>query len=273
MCVSNSPASFNKTKGYIGEAKTKEHGLVHVLGYQNKVKNETNKPNAMILHFPAKESMGKNNVIDLGEKGKGLLNHMCYFYEERSKSGMKGIVSNSAKIEMFDTGIYTVIISNKPSLINEALKDVSENKRPEINLQLMQWYEDNYPGYSIAVCCFNTSEQTNADPLFWWYKPMNESELFFPAIDCHTGRVPDLTAKVDVDHVLTCSVSEFAPEATDLNKLNKSYFVNEANQEFFPEKFNGANFETMFGQINGDFVIKKDDVKKGLSNFNRIAPK
>lgn len=269
MCISNSKADFSATKGYIGEAQTKEHGLVHVLGYQNSVKNKVDGPNAMILHFPAKELMGKNNVIDLGDKGKGYLKDLCEKFEEKSRGLTKGVYTNFAKVEIFETGIYTVVISNKPSLINEALKEIPENKRPDINPELMLWYEKNYPGYSVAVCCFDAKE-AKAEQLFWWYKPINEDELFFPAVDCHSGGLPQFNETVATDHMLTCAVLDFNPSAANVIKVKdlNDIYLDEKNREFFSDKVMG-NKHRVFNAVNGDFVIKKEDVRTGKPHFRR----
>ena len=279
MCISSKPANFNQTKGYIGEAVTKEHGLVHVLGYQNKVQNKVEVPNAMILHFPASEPMSAKNVIELGDKGKGLLNYFCDYYNNEPKTrGFKNIATNGVKksVEIFDTGIYTVVMSNKPSLITEALKEVPEEKRPDIHPELMDWYEAHYPDWPVAVCCFNSKDtsEVKADPLYWWYKPMNEDELFFPAVDCHSGGLPNLDAKVDVDHILTCGVLEYEAGHTMRNMGDyKNRFMDSNHMEYFVDNIIGQSFQDLSEQTNGDFIIKKSKVKNTICAFERVKPK
>src|SRR5262249_32939186 len=48
------------------------------------------------------------------------------------------------------------------------------------------------------------------------YRPTNPEELFAPALDCHSGAVPDLNAKVDVDH--TIAVSSYLMDEKDFWK-------------------------------------------------------
>lgn len=226
----------------------------------------------MILHFPAREAMGKENVIDLGEKGKGVLDIMCNPFKQHHSRGLKGLVSNSVKLEIFNTGIYTVVMSNKPSLISQALQLVPENKRPAISPQLIQWYEDNYPGYSVAVCCFDNQEAQGAQPLFWWYKPMNPQELFFPAVDCHSGQIPDLTKKVEVDHLLACAVKGIDSSANGARVFDKASLIEEPFQEYFPERIVGADYTFSPPLNNGDFIISKTDVLTGKMKFKRVPP-
>src|SRR5271154_7122843 len=63
MCMSSSPSVMSNTTIYAGEA-THNDEQVHVLAYQNNAASLTNKPNAMILPFPAAKQMGQENVID-----------------------------------------------------------------------------------------------------------------------------------------------------------------------------------------------------------------
>lgn len=270
MCISNDPADFKNTKGYIGEARLKDLGLVHVLGYQNQVQNKSTGPNAMILHFPSKEAMGKKNVIELGDEGANLLNHYCNQFSSSFSRGTKSVASNG--VEIFKTGIYTVVISDKPTLINSALSAIPKKIRPSIHPELMAWYEKVYPGYSIALCCFDNKELVSANPLFWWYKPINEDELFFPAIDAHEGGVPDLSKKVTIDHVLTCSVIDFScPEkTTDVAHLKSS--LPTETHKFLPDTIMGKAYQNLDSQMNGDFIIPKSRLREGHSLFDRRKP-
>lgn len=267
MCVSNNKAQFTGTKGYVGEAQT-PGGLVHVLGYQNKAQNKVTGPNAMILHFPAKEAMTSANVINL--ENKTFLKEMCLLVETEISRG-KGIQSNSHKVEIFESGAYTVVLSNKPTLINEALKSVPKEKRPDINPELMAWYEAAYPGYSVAVCCFSSDKETDAEQMFWWYKPMNEAELFFPAIDAHDGGVPNLAEKVLIDHTITCSIIELSSEARNIQDITHMHEKLGDNKKFFNDKLLGQSFRSQYVS-NGDFVIAKEDLRKGNLNFKRVTP-
>jgi hypothetical protein len=55
MCVSTDRAEFSGTTLYAGRRHHPQHGLIHVLGYQNTAANLATGPNAMLLHLPAIE--------------------------------------------------------------------------------------------------------------------------------------------------------------------------------------------------------------------------
>src|SRR5687768_9616408 len=99
-------------------------------------------------------------------------------------------------------GIYTVFLAQDARDIPAALDQVPPSKQPALNPALFDTYSEWYPDWTIALCCFNNNEPKIADPLLWWYKPMFPEELFLPALDWHTGDVPNLDANVYVDHVL-----------------------------------------------------------------------
>lgn len=280
MCCSSKLAKFEGTQGYIGEVEHPTHGLVHVMGYQNKAKNLFSGPNAMLLHFPAKEEMTASNVIDLGDAGgKKILDQWKdrLFPEDgykMSKSSSRGFTNS---VQVFDTGIYMVVMSPKPSLITSALAEVPENKRPEISAELLAWYETHYPGWTLAVCCFDNRDAIKADPLFWWYKPLDPMRLHFPAVDSHDGTPPKLEHQgrawgVHTDHVIVLGSDKFLPNGK-AEKLKADYrdVLPEASRPFFPERIIGADYRRRRFP-NGDFVAPVLAVRAHKSFVARYIP-
>lgn len=264
MCVSVKEADFSDTKGYIGKKKINGE-IYHVLGYQNNVQNLFEGGNAMILHFPSKEEMNEHNVISVSDNDSNIFDNIFKGFQPKVIHGryMKS-VSNSVKI--FDVGIYTVLMSNKPSLIYEKLKDIPKNKRPEISLELMNWYEKNYKGWSIAVCCFDSKEKIKAKPLFWYYKPIDKNQLIFPAIDSHSGDVPK-KERVLVNHELLISFdTDHGKDISSDKKLLSKDLSNYINDKVLHLKSNLL-------LPNGDFVFKKKELKNGYVKFHRRFPK
>src|SRR5687768_13750503 len=145
MCVCLGPARLSNTILYVGES-TREGKLVHVLGYQNTAQNlafaATSVPsgtpagNAMILPFPAAAPMGKDNVLDTSGC-KGILKDIAEAVKPRSK-GMRSLgdedfgVCFASPVEVFDTGIYTVVLARDPRDIPAALARVPAEKRPDL---------------------------------------------------------------------------------------------------------------------------------------------
>lgn len=278
MCISAAPAEFSGTTGYLGE-RSLDGETIHVIGYQNRPTNLSLGPNAMLLHFPSKEPMSDQNVIDMGERSGDLMKDWRERITPsvRSKGlsrGLDFIATNS--VQIFDTGIYTVVLSSEPSKIYDALERVPSDKRPQISRELLEWYKKNFPNWSVALCCFKETADTKADPLFWWYKPIDESKLLFPAIDCHTGGVPDMNESVYTDHVIVMNSDQWSDDGK-AQKLPKSwmddYEIPEISRKFFPDEMRIIGRQSTQRMINGDFMITADSLHEQRSqDLGRMKP-
>jgi hypothetical protein len=213
MCVSVAQARFTGTILYAGEAMHHQKA-VHVLGYQNTVQNRAevaNSGNAMLLHFPAVPgSMTPSNVIETAQC-PNVLGDMVRALQEPTTGWWSPEGTTASRVaEVFDTGIYTVVLASDARTIPEALNRVPRRKRPPLNAELFDWYERTFPGWPVALCCFDAVDAVRATPMMWWYEPTHPEFLFAPAIDSHTGAPPNLDAEVAVDHwvVLGCRTND-----------------------------------------------------------------
>ncbi len=204
MCCTLRPAQLSKTILYAGEAE-RDGRVVHVLGYMNRARNKVSGPNAMILPFPAAEKMGPNNAFE-SQGCKFILKNMSdaiqlHDYSKGARrGGMLTLGAAAGSVQVFDSGMYTVVLADNARDIPHVLDRVPENKRPAINDEIFGAYADLYRDCPIALCCFESNKDMEAEPLLWWYVPKNEAELFAPALDAHDGHAPDLKAHVSVDH-------------------------------------------------------------------------
>ena len=215
MCVTMGPARLSRTALYVGEVSADGSKPVHAVGYQNKVQNlpgpDGPTGNAMILPFPAVPgTMSQANVIPT-EDCPHILDDMVATVREYDAAlhriatwGCRSLggLPRESKVEVFESGIYTVILAQDARAIAPALDRVSAAKRPLLNPSFFDAYARWYPDWAIALCCFNNSEAAQATPMLWWYEPAHPEELFAPTLDCHTGAVPDLGASVRLDHTL-----------------------------------------------------------------------
>lgn len=288
MCCSVTPrvrVNFSNTVLYGAEVLHPRDGeVVHVLGYQNKVQGQTGPSsmwdllpwggvgNAMILPFPAVPgSMTRANVIDTSGY-RDVLQHVANAIPRPfAASGMLTLSrSHSPKpqrVEVFEAaGVYTVVLADNPRDIPAALNQVPRSKRPALNPELFDAYARWYPGWTVALCCFNTRKARLADPLLWWYRPMHPDRLFLPALDCHTGDVPDLEADVAVGHVVAVSsyrlvqghVVDYKPTVPEhIAPYFRPFVLGERYHKFLP---------------NGDFVCRVDEVADGKFNAERQRP-
>lgn len=289
MCCSVSPGvpvHFSDTVLYGAEVLHPDSGRpVHVLGYQNKVQGQVAPPsllawlpwggsgNAMILPFPARPgSMTRANVVDTSGY-KDVLQHLANAIPRptppvpRFLSVRRSPAVRAPKVQVFKAaGIYTVVLAQDPRDIPAALDRVPKSKRPTLNPALFDAYARWYPGWTVALCCFNTRRARLAQPLLWWYEPMSPDRLFLPALDCHTGDVPDLDADVRTDHVVAVTSYrlqqghpvEYRSRVPDaITPYLRPFVLGRRYNEWLP---------------NGDFVCSLDRLAAGQLTTKRKLP-
>lgn len=199
MCVTARPANLSNTIIYAGEAKVNGTYL-HVLGYQNRAANKAGGPNCMILPIPSAKKMGPNNVVDIS-KCPNILKAYQQAVIVRFRGMTKGISRGIPKgiAQVFDSGLYTVVLAANAMQIGEALGRVAAHKRPSISMELLEAYDRWYQGWPIAVCCFEETA-VEPDPIVWAYEPLVPDHLFLPTLDSHDGGVPKVNHRVKLDH-------------------------------------------------------------------------
>ncbi|MFI8851628.1 hypothetical protein [Streptomyces sp. 891-h] len=261
MCVSLGPAEFSGTTLYMGRVHHPEHGLVHVLGYQNTAVNRADGPNAMLLHLPAR-SMTQENFLDVG-RSSDVLERMVKAVRPRSVAagGMDwmGWEQPTRGVQVFEHDIYTVLLASDPTELPAALDRVPAHKRPGLAPELMRFYAERYPGYAMAVCCFDNTEAAQAKPLLMWYPPLDPEVLTAPALDAHTGRPPGMVGKVPVDHWVLYGSDE-APAGWG-EPVGYSPGVRDRLRGFLPHQVRGEHFSGLLP--NGDFALTHAELLTG----------
>jgi hypothetical protein len=193
MCITFGSARLARTKLYAGEARIAGK-YVHVIAYQNRATSAG--PNAMILPIPAAAPLTEQNVVDT-RTFSGFLDDI---HQATHVASMSAFASRSASLDVrvFNTGSYTVALAERPAAISQALARVPERRRPNVNPAILRAFDELYPGWPLAVCCWDG--KIRAEPLLWWYEPRMPRWLFAPALDAHDGGPPDPNAEVRVDH-------------------------------------------------------------------------
>jgi hypothetical protein len=274
MCVSAAPARFTGTILYHGVRNHAEHGRVHVVGYQNTAQNLATGPNAMLLHLPA-VGMTQANFIDTSGCPRILRDMVASLQPvSRGPAAAPGsaVAHGAPPVQIFEHDIYTVVLATDPTLIPDALAQVPPHKRIPANRPLFDFYAAMYPGYAVALCCFDNREAMQANPLLMWYTPQDSSRFALPAVDCHTGGVPDLRAAVLTDHWVLFGTDEAGPEwGLPVLYMNRASMDGCPAAPFLPDRVIGMPFRGL--QPNGDFVIPYEDVLSGnLRTLHRLTP-
>lgn len=270
MCVSAGLARFSGTIAYCGRRLHAEHGWVEVLGYQNTAVNLASGPNAMLLHLPAR-SVTSRQFLPVGRAGRVLHSMVDAVTPVMRGMGADGNawMGAGAHVEVFQHDIYTIVLAECAADIPAALERVEPRKRPALNRDLFGFYADSFPGYPVALCCFDNAEAAKSRPLMLWYRPLDEDRLVLPAIDCHTGDVPDLSADVPVDHWILFGSDHAGGDwgvPVDYGGEPRRKLL-----DFLPARVIGKH---VTGALpNGDFAIASDDLLRAdLDRVERVTP-
>ncbi|MFO0588156.1 MAG: hypothetical protein U0441_11480 [Polyangiaceae bacterium] len=234
--MSLSEARFSQTRLYAGEAE-RDGKYVHVIAYQNTAISEG--PNAMVLPLPAAVMPGRENILDTRDC-KDFLVAMEKATRRARRNAARGmdLAEVESAADVFDVGSYTVVLAARPQDVADALASVPEEKRPALNPEVLAAFDELYPGWPIAVCCWNG--RIEAEPLLWWFEPMHPKWLFLPALDAHDGKAPDPEAPVSVDHFIAFG-STLEPLGDDVHYAE--WRIPPAVRALLPPKVRGAKVE------------------------------
>lgn len=254
MCITVNHAKLAKTKILsipVGNGN-------HFMAYSNSVRNTSGQPNAMILPIPGKTK--KEWFYDT-TKYKEFLEEIVDnskldedYYGIHSKGISKGILS----AERFQVGNYDVVLSNSMEDLKSYIDSIDENKKPKLNEELVNFFTKTYPNCSFAVCMFDSDKTIDAQPIALEYTPNNPYELFFPTVDSHDGKAPNLTEMVSTDHTFIYEHNgkqdgQLVKESTKLNS-DVPDFLKNRKYRFFNSRSNR--------EINGDTFMSIEDIKE-----------
>ncbi len=255
MCITSRKAHLSQTKIL---SLPLENGN-HFIAYGNSAKNESGKPNAMILPIPGRT---KPEWFHNTAKYKSFLNDIV---KEATLSNWLGLRSRSLKAkslkgdsfgsyEKFQLGMYTVGLADSFDGIAAFLVSLSDEERPEIGEELQQFFRNHYKDWSFAVCCFSSNKTIDAQPIAFEYTPIDPNLIYFPTMDAHDGGAPKLDEEVDVDHT-------FIFEHT--GPREKKYAMEHIELDDVPDFLNRKKYRITpiyeFEQ-NGDTVVRIDEL-------------
>ncbi|MER7585858.1 hypothetical protein, partial [Kitasatospora sp. NPDC097691] len=174
-------------------------------------------------------------------------------------------------VQVFEHDVYTVLLAADPTAIPVALRHVPAHRRPDLDPDLLRFYADHFPDHTIAVCCFDNADAQRAKPLLLWYQPLDPDRLTVPALDSHTGTVPDLDAVVPVDHWVLLSTDQ-APSGWG-EPVDYPGSMRHSLRSFLPDAVVGQYYGEGDDLPNGDFTISHSDLLTGdLDRIERRRP-
>jgi hypothetical protein len=270
MCVSAFPANFSGTKILINEPHPDVMGKpVHVLLYGNTTENWAKgaRPNAMLIGFDNSTPMDQANFIPTTD-----FSHVLDDAVEALMPKQRGLVSLSIDdlmvpkgvIQVFEVGIYTVVLASGGASVGDALHRVPTDKRPGLS-PTYDFFSQKYA--STALCCFNQSAKS--EPIMIWWEPSDPNIFRLPGLDEHSGQVPNLNASVDVDHWLITS-SHRLQQGVPVTYRDEQKIPADV-RKLLPNRVAGRQLTGKFQ--NGDFGIPAPFVHQGnMTNVLRMPP-
>ncbi len=263
MCIALNLANFSQTKigtYLVKNPKTKRYEIVQ--WYANTPEDLSGGSNAMLLLFNTKKGRGmtQKNFVDTTNMPRILADMERAYRGEMSFSKAPPLRSMSTdRVEVFDSGIYKVVLANSAKLIPNALNLVPAEKRPTLGAGLFRWLSKVYDPYqySYALCCFNNQDSGESTPIMVHYEPATTTMLRAPGLDQHDGEAPNLGEWVDVDHLLFWAVEGMK------GGVNVMYRdpIPENIKWMFPTKIVGQEIDGKLPQ--GDFVIGAGPLEEG----------
>lgn len=272
MCITSAPARLSSTTVF-GNRAVLAGKRVHVLGYQNTAHNFSGQPNAMIIPIPSSVALGPDNMIDTRPFGRFMTDYAAAL-RPRERGVMRGGVDRSlgflGEVQTFECGSYTVVLAHDadPTTIKAALDKLPAEKRPTIHEDLLASYERLYPGWHLAICCFN--KDVSGEPLLWWFEPAFDN-LFLPGLDAHDGGPPKLDVQVSIDHSLIVGVDEprgrLAPDAraSHVVRVSEPRGVTDTHRSLFPMQIAGQ-IDKRGTTFNGDWFAD------ATGKIHRVSP-
>jgi hypothetical protein len=228
--------------------------------------------NAMILPIP--DSVDSIEVLDT-TSCPTFLKDVRDALTPRTRGGMRSFGgAKSFSVRIIDFDIYTIVIAADAAAMAEVLasKAISDERRPAINEAMIKAYTEWYPGWSIAVCCFNNSDLQEGKPLLFSYLPSKQEDpdlFFIPTLDSHDGQVPSLKAKVDVDHTIFVATNDMQPNFGQ-HVFYSDRAIEPAIEQRLPKRIAGRQ---LHGQMpNGDLVFRRSDLAAGNFRGLRALP-
>lgn len=249
MCITMATAELKGTLLYAGEGRF-DSRYVHVLAYQNTARSAF--PNAMILPIPAAAPLDHRNAIDTRQFPDFLKKIQAANAPARAIGRGGDGARGRSPAQVFDVGSYTVVLAGDARSISAALDRVPPQKRPPDNAELFAAFEQLYPGWPLAVCCWQGT--IRPEPLLWWYEPLEPDWLFAPALDAHDGGPPRLGEQVEVDHFLAFGSSSYEGG----NAVAPIRAAPRETQKLFPRSVHGTRIREKMP--NGDFWLAASDL-------------
>jgi hypothetical protein len=219
----------------------------------------------MLLPIPSEEPMGPDNMLDTSS-AKHILQdyadtvriHTARLSRGRA-FGTRLEARDFDEVQVFDKGSYTIALAENARDLTGAVGRIPAKRRPKVNAAIFEAYDKFYPRWKMALCAWDGT--IDAEPLLWWYAPMDRASLFMPALDAHDGLPPKLGATVEVDHTLAFG-SVLAQNNKDGWPVRFRDELPAHLKPFLATSIRGI--ESKSPLVNGDFTAQLSKIHSGI---------
>ncbi len=165
-------------------------------------------------------------------------------------------------------GIYTLVLASRASLIPDAVNSslVEPRKRPPVNQEGFDAIDKGYD-CPVAIACFDNNDSGDSLPIAYAYAPRYKNRFMLYTLDGHGGR-PDLNAYVEMDHVLFASSYRLKKGTT----IHYRDSIPAELEAYVPRQAVGQVIPKGTMVLNGDVLVKTDDVARGVWSPQRVIP-
>lgn len=168
-------------------------------------------------------------------------------------------------IEQFD--IYTIVRAERASAIPQAVSMVDARRRPPLNAELFETLERWYD-CPFAVACFNPADQGESKPIAFRYEPKYREVFMIYTMDAHDGGVPDLNARVGLDHTVFASTHD----GRRGKEVRYTDSISTELRPYVPSHVVGRSMPEGTELLNGDILVSVESVRAGEFEAYRVLP-
>lgn len=232
-----------------------------------------NEPRGNALVIPLLGAFDSIELIDLS-RNKQCLRDIAKTFEPRGRGASKGFdflggERTLGRVQVLEYDIYTIVIAERASDIPQAVQQVPANKRPPLSQEVFDSLDKGYAS-PIAVCCFDPTAAGDAAPVGFLYTPFRPDFMFLYTLDGHDGKAPDLNARITLDHTLFVGSHTHGMMSGIGSVIDYTEPVPRDLEGILLGRAMGCRVTDTY--LNGDFVFRTEDVRKGLFNGVRTVP-
>lgn len=254
MSITTSPAIVSNTRAFtVASLAQDDPKAIHISGYQCDVRNLSNAPTCIILHFPGNDI----SLVDTPPRYTYLVHDMT--------TGLVALDTNNdrpASTALQLRGNHSVAISETAAGLVDAIDSLPVHCRPNFDekLQLLlEWYDRTHPSHCFAVIGLSANAVVSTNTVVVQYTPHSDDVVFVPGLQSYNGSPPELDEQ--------CCRDIRVAFASDYQRLPAKVFSNDPSLDipaWSPKSISGFYDNRREGS-NIDYVVALETLHEGFT--------